>query len=511
MKKGIILLLILSMCGGSANDVVTESTTSTTIKSTTSTTIKELPLVEFVGCPESNLKAGDIYPLVIETGSSTADIDNVFINFDDESSGLYDFSFDGEDVSKKGETKTFSLNVEMYDFSYDYLFTITTYVTDVNGNSNGKVCAFIVEADNNCEDDADFIEGAYEQAELDDYYYYKDIEVDYSKPITLEEITASIELLEKQLDYYLKALEVRTGSTESTIKDLKIEDSYIDAVLYGMIANTDDSLHQKYMMKDTLEKNGPFNSNAEVTKWYEENPSFSAVNWRTTEEFIEFYQAKLPPGDGVGNHIVDESELPDSDWIVSDEYPKNTLRKKCETYNSANEATERDNVLLENFDASWKANMKQDILLSDYEVEVNEKFAELWAWAGSKWEAENENFYEIQINGVSCIRIYNSMGTALLDQNHPIAASTDRPKWNNRSHTYRCFLTEEQLEQPELIKKTDYLYGIPFFHQETWWIFQSVSSEFSFECDKPCSYFWYDFATLTPIDDNQELNSVISP
>ena len=330
MKKGIILLLILSMCGGSANDVVTESTTSTTIKSTTSTTIKELPLVEFVGCPESNLKAGDIYPLVIETGSDTADIDNVFINFDDESSGLYDFSFDGEDVSKKGEVKTFSLNVEMYDFSNDYLFTITTYVTDVNGNSNGKVCAFIVEADNNCEEDADFIEGAYEQAELDDYYYYKDIEVDYSKPITLEEITAKIELLEKELDYYLKALEVRTGSTESTIEDLKIQDSYIDAVLYGMIANTHDSLHQKYMMKDTLEKNGPFNSNAEVTKWYEENPSFSAVNWRTTEEFIEFYQAKLPPGDGVGNHIVDESELPDSDWIVSDEYPTNTLRKKCE-------------------------------------------------------------------------------------------------------------------------------------------------------------------------------------
>ena len=29
-----------------------------------------------------------------------------FINFDDESSGLYDFSFDGEDVSKKGEVKT---------------------------------------------------------------------------------------------------------------------------------------------------------------------------------------------------------------------------------------------------------------------------------------------------------------------------------------------------------------------------------------------------------------------
>ena len=172
---------------------------------------------------------------------------------------------------------------------------------------------------------------------------------------------------------------------------------------------------------------------------------------------------------------------------------------------------ERSDILLANFAASWKAKMKEDILLSDSEKKVNEKFAELWAWAGSKWEAENENFYEIQINGVSCIRIYNSMGTALLDQNHPIANSALRPKWDNRSHTYRCFLTEEQMEQPELVKKTDYLYGIPFFHQETWWIFQSVSSEFSFECDEPCSYSWFDFATLTPIDNNPELNSVISP
>ena len=175
--------------------------------------------------------------------------------------------------------------------------------------------------------------------------------------------------------------------------------------------------------------------------------------------------------------------------------------------NSAREAMERNDILRENFDTSWKARMKEDILLTDYEKEVNKKFAELWAWAGSKWEAENENFYEIQVNDVRCIRIYNRMGTALLDQNHPIPQSSDYPRLNNRSHTYRCFLTEEQLEQPELVKKTDYLYGIPFFHEETWWIFQSVSSEFTIECDKPCGFSWQDFATLVEIGNNEEFNS----
>ena len=67
--------------------------------------------------------------------------------------------------------------------------------------------------------------------------------------------------------------------------------------------------------------------------------------------------------------------------------------------------------------------------------------------------------------------------------------------------------TEEQLEQPELVKKTDYLYGIPFFHEETWWIFQSVSSEYTIECDKPCGFSWQDFATLVEIGNNEEFNS----
>ena len=58
--------------------------------------------------------------------------------------------------------------------------------------------------------------------------------------------------------------------------------------------------------------------------------------------------------------------------------------------NSAREAMERREKERENFDKAWQEYMKEDIVLSDYEKEVNKKFRELWWWKGSKWEAEKE-------------------------------------------------------------------------------------------------------------------------
>jgi hypothetical protein len=75
-----------------------------------------------------------------------------------------------------------------------------------------------------------------------------------------------------------------------------------------------------------------FETNADVTEWWVDNSSYSAVEWRTTDEYFEFYQGKMEPFDGVGNHIVDTEDLPDPDWIISEDYPKNTLRKFCSTY-----------------------------------------------------------------------------------------------------------------------------------------------------------------------------------
>ena len=48
-------------------------------------------------------------------------------------------------------------------------------------------------------------------------------------------------------------------------------------------------------------------------------------------EAVEFVQGKVEPFEGVGNHIVNPEDLPNPDWVVSDEYPRNTLREKCES------------------------------------------------------------------------------------------------------------------------------------------------------------------------------------
>ena len=187
----------------------------------------------------------------------------------------------------------------------------------------------LFEGNYTCRADADYIEKAYEKGELDNYYFYRDKEIDYSTPNTLEEHEESIALLEKSQKYYKSALAVRLGYNIGNIEDLDPDNSYIDAVLYGLIVNTKDNLASKYAMRDYIIENGPFETNADVTAWWESNSKYSAVKWRKTDEAVEFYQAKIEPFEGVGNHIVNPDDLPNPAWVVSDEYPRNILRSKC--------------------------------------------------------------------------------------------------------------------------------------------------------------------------------------
>ena len=53
-----------------------------------------------------------------------------------------------------------------------------------------------------------------------------------------------------------------------------------------MIVNTEDNLASKYAMRDYLIENGPFETNADVTEWWMANSSYSAVEWRTTDEYF---------------------------------------------------------------------------------------------------------------------------------------------------------------------------------------------------------------------------------
>ena len=188
----------------------------------------------------------------------------------------------------------------------------------------------IFEGNYTCRADADYIEAMYDLGELDRYNHYKDKEIDYSQPTTLEDLKSRIELLHNIRDHYESAIDLRVGYRMADENSLDSENSYIDAVLYGLYVNNRDSTYAYARMAEHLEENGPFASNADETNWWRYNSQYSAVDWRKTDESVEFIRSKLQPGDDYGNHIVEGYSEPSTPWILSDEYPKNTLREKCE-------------------------------------------------------------------------------------------------------------------------------------------------------------------------------------
>lgn len=157
IKKIYLLGLIFIACSGNeATELITTTSTVVTSTSTSSTTtmglsdeareiIESLPVVKFEICPEENLKVGDIFPLAIYIGSSSADIKEAYVQIDDEAAGISEYSFSEGDVAKKGDVRTYSLDLEMLDYETDYTVFITAYAEDVKGNQDGKVCSFIVE------------------------------------------------------------------------------------------------------------------------------------------------------------------------------------------------------------------------------------------------------------------------------------------------------------------------------------------------------------------------------
>ena len=188
----------------------------------------------------------------------------------------------------------------------------------------------IFEGNYTCRADADYIEAMYDLGKLDRYNHYKDKEIDYSQPTTLEDLNSRIELLHNIKRHYESAIDLRVGYRMADENNLDPENSYIDAVLYGLYVNIQDSIYAYARMADYLEENGPFATNADETNWWRYNSKYSAVDWRKTDESVEFIRSKLQPGDDYGNHIVEGYSEPSTPWILSDDYPRNTLREKCE-------------------------------------------------------------------------------------------------------------------------------------------------------------------------------------
>jgi hypothetical protein len=292
-----------------------------------------------------------------------------------------------------------------------------------------------------CRADADYIEKAFEKKELDEYYLYKDREVDYSKPTTLEELEESIGLFEKAQDYYSMALSVRLGYNFGDVEDLDPENSYIDSVLYGMIVNTEDNLASKYAMRDYLIENGPFETNADVTQWWMVNSSYSAVEWRTTDEYFEFYLGKLEDREDYGNHITEGYVAPNPDWVISEEYPKNTLRKFCSTYfteqdpyhvgrynitefleNNTYESLQNNSGLF-SFYSGENGPPTEDYLYKDWDDGINmmtcedDGFTKEECESTASFEWENKNQYTlVEFNNITCANEMNEIVNAYFNE-----------------------------------------------------------------------------------------------
>ena len=90
-----------------------------------------------------------------------------------------------------------------------------------------------------------------------------------------------------------------------------------------------------------------------------------------------------------------------------------------------------DELAWDNFLEAWENNLKIELILSSSEMAMTEELNKLWIWQGDKNNL-NQYLFEIEVNGLTCSRIYNSMGWALLDEIHPIE------KEYRSHHTYKC-------------------------------------------------------------------------
>ena len=144
---------------------------------------------------------------------------------------------------------------------------------------------------------------------------------------------------------------------------------------------------------------------------------------------------------------------------------------------------------MENFQEAWENNLKPNIELYDAEVVLTDDLFNKWQWVGDKYNYENQYLYEIQVNGYTCTRIWDSMGYAWIDEIHPLEGDY------TISNTYKCD------DENEI-----YLYGQPFYYLDKWWIYQNM--EFSWdqiECKNPCGTSVQNFASRFEIEFPKDL------
>ena len=165
-------------------------------------------------------------------------------------------------------------------------------------------------------------------------------------------------------------------------------------------------------------------------------------------------------------------------------------------------------VAFQNFKIAWEKNLKEPITLSLYEQQVAANFLYYWKWKGDKWTPENENFYELKVNGVSCYRIWNAMGSAWLDEVHPVGTEESYSKGYTAVERYMC-------EKDSIFEAAASLFGAPFFYKDAWWIYQDNQYARDLwdeiDCESPCASYVQNLATRVQIDLDDEIYSAYIP
>ena len=176
---------------------------------------------------------------------------------------------------------------------------------------------------------------------------------------------------------------------------------------------------------------------------------------------------------------------------------KEIISNTTTTLENITTTTVNIDLMRENFKNAWETILKDPIQLNVEETELTNYLYELWTWKGDKWTPEEENFYELRVNGLSCYRIWNAMGWAWLDEVHPIDGDYSRRYW-----AVERYICGDNIS----------LFGAPFYYENSWWIYQSF--EFSWDmvdCENPCGTGVGQFAKRVQIDLGDEIYKTTLP
>ena len=140
---------------------------------------------------------------------------------------------------------------------------------------------------------------------------------------------------------------------------------------------------------------------------------------------------------------------------------------------------------------------EKNIVLSQSEFEKTLRVLEKWQW-GDKQTPEDENFRIISIDGYECVKVWNSMPTALLNSTHPLEQYVDSNLiYEQNFSTYNCMKNLDL----ENFDGEFYLYGQPFFYDDKWWLYKPFEPRMKliwFVCDE-CFTSRQAFAKPVPI------------